>query len=139
MFTATKIKTMFTWAKPKPAQVKKYRSIAAVFDETFLALAEAPQPDKSQYQGINDKCSELVTTMVKLAPKSADLSAAVRCVRLARNAFNARQVALEKVIAGVELSPSESHLVHSGVALARNELLKAKWQANASIALSGAF
>lgn len=83
----------------------------------------AGTPDKTHYDEMFETFANLSTTMAKLAPRSADLSAAERCLRLARiwfkeglifggastdRAYEQLRVAIFWAIEAVELAdPSE--------------------------------
>jgi hypothetical protein len=64
------------------------KAIAAALDgfidANALMLGAAPKPGPAQYGAINDACRDFVAEMQAVCPPSADLSAAIRCVRLAR-------------------------------------------------------
>jgi len=64
------------------------------------------------------------TVINETCPESADKTAAIRCVRLARNAVN-------EWLCQARRRTTSKHLLE----LAHDELMKARWQANASIAL----
>lgn len=61
------------------------------------------------------------------APDSADKTAAIRCVRLARNAAN------ERIMSVVQGFPTHINCI----AEARRQLVLARWQANSAIACGG--
>ena len=127
-----RIKKLFTWQKPSPAKITKYGSIKGKWNLVWVALGS-----NGDYQSVNGACSQLVTSMCYLAPESGDLSAAIRHVRLARNAFNAQAHLTEKVRAGGQLTDDEAFQVAYGVRMAKEDLLRAKWSVNAAIALNG--
>lgn len=63
------------------------------------------------------------------APDCADKAAAIRCIRLARNAMN-------EVIM-VHAPDSGDHFLFQGLQRAREQLQQARWQANSAIACRG--
>ena len=129
------INHLFTYHPPSPEQVVVYDRIKAGFrtiSETIDHIARGtppvgvpPIPDYGpMYQEINASCRAAAELMVEHCPPSADLSAAIRCLRLVRNACN------EFVVSRSRQQPDVALL-----AIARAELFKARWQANSSIAL----
>ena len=68
------------------------------------------------------------------APESADKTAAIRCVRLARNAANEAVVAACAEQAGMPVRVWAS--AQSLLNVAHAEIVKARWQANSAIAIS---
>ena len=62
-------------------------------DANALMIGAAGKPGPAQYGMITNACRDLVAEMQAVCPPSADLSAAIRCVRLARmHANNALRV-----------------------------------------------
>ena len=82
------------------------------------------------YTLINEECKMFAVTIDNLAPDSADKSAAIRCVRLARNAFN------ECVTVPTNQDGKRDHLAWL-FTVGQTELVKARWQANSAIACGG--
>lgn len=82
------------------------------------------------YTLINEECKMFAVTIDNLAPDSADKAAAIRCVRLARNAFN------ECVTVPTNQDGKRDHLPWL-FTVAQVELVKARWQANSAIACGG--
>lgn len=74
------------------------------------------------YQDINDATKKFHEAIRLLAPPSADTSAALRCVRLARMLAN----------------EAVKQSWHHGIVLASTELTKARMQASAAVALQQA-
>lgn len=138
MLTQAQIDHMFTYQPPTPEQTVKYKAIATASNAVEHSLKRLDQraaagcqccnggPDYSEeYRRINDTARALVESFVLNCPPSADLAAAIRCARLVRNAYNMYVVGLAGGIKKPYL-----------LAIARDELTKACWQANASIALA---
>jgi hypothetical protein len=123
MLTTAEIEHMFTYHPPSTEQQAKYAAIsAAVAHGSALinSLQWCTKPVKTEaFARINDITKAIATTMCEHCPPSADLSAAIRCVRLVRNACNA-----------YARTPEAAFLI-----TATQELIKAKWQANSAIAL----
>src|SRR5690349_844492 len=113
----------FTWHKPTPAQLVKYKAIDDARDSaeaTIRVEAGQLEPDADR---VNGAVRLLVDAIVEHSPPGADQDAAVRCCRLARNAAN-------------ELffrSRGNGTLLQVAI----SNLYAAKWQANGAIALAG--
>lgn len=135
MLSPEQIEHLFTYHPPTPEQVTKYETIKAAVAEvnevidTLRRLVPGLKADENAsdylkcYQAINASTKALVAVLCELCPPSADLAAAVRCVRLVRNACN------EQVVWVARGS------VPGFLVIARHELIKARWQANSAIAL----
>ena len=82
------------------------------------------------YALINEECKKFAIVIDNLAPDSADKTAAIRCVRLARNAFN------ESVTVPTNQDGKRDHLAWL-FTVGQTELVKARWQANSAIACNG--
>jgi hypothetical protein len=76
-----------------------------------------------------------VTLINELCPSSADSSAAIRCVRLARNAYNEYLCEVIRHLQG-RTSPHPVSLEH-WKQVAWEKLTEARWQASAAIACGG--
>jgi hypothetical protein len=110
-----------------------YRALADLVKDTGKAIRGPGYGDREAqevHDEINETCKEYVQTILENCPNSADKSAAIRCVRLIRNGLNDAVVAFRK----------EDHdLAQEAMAFARFNLLGARYQANASVALDGEF
>jgi hypothetical protein len=105
-----------------------------VFSETLddgidpydvLTVSGAPKATGAQFAAITDACRALVESMEDVCPPSADLSASIRCVRLARMFANNALVA-----PGGRLDSVEDRRQ------ALLQLKQARFQAKACIALA---
>lgn len=106
-----------TETKPKYAKIRAAElRTAADIDDALGNFAGA-----EAFGRINAACLAFADVIDAQAPDSADKSAAIRCVRLARNAAN------EAVVADAE------HAADMRVICAQ-ELVKARWRANGAIA-----
>ena len=128
--------TWFTYHAPTPDTAPKY---AAIRDAELAFVVNVTQtsyevgPDVAQlYREINRSAKHMAEVIDAAAPDSADKTAAIRCVRLARNLFNewATQRALPL---GQQAWVDISILV----TMAEIELAKARMQANSAIACGG--
>lgn len=126
MMTPEQRDNWFTYHVPTEVTKPKYTAIRAAEIGTSMAIDDAignfTGPDA--FNRINAACLAYADVIDTQAPDSADKSAAIHCVRLARNAAN------EAVVADVE------HANDLRVICAQ-ELVKARWQANSAIACGG--
>jgi hypothetical protein len=94
-------------------------------DANALMTGAAGKPGPAQYGMINNACRDLVAEMQAVCAPSADLSAAIRCVRLARmHANNALRVDANCF----EPAEDAKH--------AQLQIKQARFQAKAAIALA---
>ena len=84
------------------------------------------------YGCVNAACKRFAMVIDSLAPDSADKTAAIRCVRLARNLFN--EWAAETSKAPVHRAWSDPRSLFLAAEI---ELCKARMQANSAIACGG--
>lgn len=119
---------LFTYHQPNPETALAHTAV----DDAYYAVVAiidcyadvAPVRDDSVHSAVRNVMFRFAETILRVCPLSADRTAAVRCVRLACNA----------VI--THLHDAE-HSTQRTMVIAYAELLKARWQANASIALNG--
>lgn len=108
------------------AAISVFRNtLAGMTDANALMVGAVPKAIPAQFVAINDACRALVTELQAVCPPSADLTAAIRCVRLARMLANNALVA-----AGDCYEPADDQRQ----ALAQLKL--ARFQAKAAIALA---
>ena len=120
----------FTYHPPTDDTGPKYATILAAEQECQALVHRIAGGAISGVSGF----AEVTTTVrafadlcLDLVPGSADLSAAIRCIRLARNACNECLALSER---------NESYSIWL-IDIARAEFTKARWQANAAIACEG--
>lgn len=121
---------LFVYHAPNAETLPRYKAIATEFEvccnvfSRVLVPFTMPgrTPERSDYEAINAACKAFHAVIQKVCPPSVDRAAAERCVRLARMKANEamRPLLPLKLVA-------ESAFM---------ELLNAKLQANASIALA---
>lgn len=121
---------LFVYHPPTPETAPRYQVIAREFASCcdvfgrvltpFATPGRAPTP--SDYEAVNAACKAFYAAIQKVCPPSADRAAAERCIRLARMKANE---AMRPSLPGQLIAES-----------AFLELLNAKLQANASIALA---
>ena len=112
----------FTYHPPTDETRPKYAALTKA-QQAVRTFEDRPTPTHDE---INSCLRQFVELIDVSAPDSADKTAAVRCVRIARNALN------EAVVIGWTSDDGEALRE-----LAANELLKARWQANSAIACGG--
>lgn len=127
---------LFTWHPPSEAQKEAYGKLQMA----FLAVLEvgkrvvreqeytqrAPQASFDDFTGA---CKGYALLIEELCPSSADRTAAIRCLRLARNAMNDILCGARHFPHGISQEPF--------MVIFETELIKCRYQANASIALGG--
>lgn len=117
----------FTYHAPTEETAPKYAAIRAAEIGCALDIDDAIADDcdrSIRFNRINAATRRFAEVIDANAPDSADKSAAIRCVRLARNAAN------EAIVA------DEDHAADCRVICAQN-LAAARWQANSAIACGG--
>lgn len=121
----------FTYHAPTPETAPKYTAIRDAEEcaaSCMTALLNGG--GAATHDVVNARCRAFAETIDALAPDSADKSAAIRCVRLARNAMN------EALVVASKFGPEDA-LVIILVREAASELRRARWQANSAIACGG--
>lgn len=126
MMTQEQRDNWFTYHAPTDETKPKYTAIRAAEIKAAADIDDALGnfAGVEAFGRINAACLAYADVIDTQAPDSADKSAAIRCVRLARNAAN------EAVVADIE------HAADMRVICAQ-ELVKARWQANSAIACGG--
>lgn len=118
---------LFTYHAPTDEQKPKYAAIRAAegsCSEVLVALVTESDTrlnvsSHDAYKEVNAVTKEFFKVVLEVCPTSADTSAALRCIRLARNAMNEYVTNRYEEIAGI----------------ARAQILQARWQACSAIAL----
>ena len=116
----------FTHHPPTDETAPKYAAIRAAEEACLFGLSFAfadEGPDHVRYDNANAACAAFANVIDAQVPDCADKTAAIRCVRLARNAAN-------EAIA----NPKDGGRL---MAMAKTEIQKARWQANSAIACGG--
>ena len=117
--TPEELDHLFTYHQPTEEQEPMYAAVRAATTHVSLII-RAPE----SYELVNERCKMFAACLLEVCPPSADRSAALRCIRLVRNALN----------------ESFSHIptdttYKACLRMAADELMKARWQACSSIAL----
>lgn len=135
-FTAEQLDNWFLYHAPTEETKPKY---AAIRDAEADAIANITQThyevggDAAQvYREVNRSTRRMAEVIDAHAPDSADKTAAIRCVRLARNLFNEWATDIAKPPELRTWSNPYVVFLH-----AEMELAKARMQANSAIACGG--
>lgn len=128
----------FTFAPPSsPGEAEKHVAIRDA--ETACAAAISEAITGGDFAAVGSACFTFATVINEQCPESADKSAAIRCVRIARMAAN------EAVLQARKIGPATTERQASDLAIAANQcgglalqhLTLARYQASSSIALGG--
>ena len=116
----------FNYHAPTDETKPKYTAIRAAELRAAMDIDDALGnfTGQERFDRINAACLAFADVIDALAPDSADKSAAIRCVRLTRNAANEAAVA----------EPDHANDLR---VICAQELVKARWQANSAIACGG--
>ncbi len=129
-----KIRHWFTYHQPTDETAPKYAAIRAAEDRCHEAIRLVEWeigPDSAQcHKVINEDFERFAVAIAERCPPGDDMNAALRCVRLARNAMN------EGIAQGN--NPRHPHMNGSFLLIeAQRQLTLARWQANSAIACGG--
>ena len=129
---------LFVYHPPTPETAPRYEAITDAWGKchhildrilgNFVVVDPPAVPTHENYAEINAACKAFYEVIQKVCPPSADRAAAERCVRLARMKANE---AMRPSLPGCTAFWAQQVAVS-----ALTELLNAKLQANASIALA---
>ena len=133
----------FSYHPPTPETAPKYAAIREAEKAAAMVVDSARFGDVD-YGRVNVVMLAFADAIAELAPNCADRTAAIRCVRLARNAAN-EALAEGMVMAQdlLELSGTTTPIEDRGPWIsalcgeARSLLIHARWQANSAIACGG--
>lgn len=127
---------LFTYHPPDEEQREKYHKLllafTAVLEAGKAAMKEAATPDapaEELAKGFTASCKAYAELINEFCPPSADRTAAIRCLRLARNAVNDVLFGMKQFPHGLSQFPF--HVIFE------TELIRCRYQSNASIALAG--
>jgi len=134
----------FNYHPPTPETSPKYAAILQAQNSCQNLIHEALesyvpggalQPLFTEITGACHGFAQVINTM---APDSADKTASIQCVRIARMAANETLLLISKVSGtGSEEDFKVASRATELAAIAEAELLKARWQANSAIACDG--
>lgn len=132
------IQDLFVYQAPNDGTAPRYKAITDAWGkchhildrilENFVAVESPPAPTHENYAEINAACKAFSEVIQKVCPPSADRDAAERCVRLARMKANE---AMRPSLPGCTAFWAQQVAFS-----AFTELLNAKLQANAAVALA---
>lgn len=132
--SAEQLDNWFRYHPPTDVTAPKYRAIreaeircAMDIDDAIADVGER----SLRFDRVNTATRALAAVIDGHAPDSADKSAAIRCVRLARNAAN------EAIAIDCAGEHRDHEAIKALMQLVRVELLKARWQACTAIASGG--
>lgn len=129
--TSDQLDHWFRYHAPTAETSPKYAAIRAAEGSTAQCVSALLNGGElATHDNVNERCKEYAKVIDMMTPESADKSAAIRCVRLAKNALN------EAIVVAKALG-REEHTVVSLAHEARAELRRARWQACAAIACDG--
>lgn len=116
----------FTYVAPNDDTAPRHKRIrdaeAACTTAVLNNICRIDLPAADRFPGISAACKRFHDELVAVCPPSADLSASLRCVRLARMAANEAVAVKDQFDRCVQI--------------AAEQLLFARWQACASVALA---
>jgi len=116
----------FTYIAPNDDTAARHQRILSAQTECAASIVEDIDaddvPPRARFERISAACKRFHDELVAVCPPSADLSAAIRCVRLARMAANE----------AVAVPHARSRCAH----IAEEQLTLARWQACAAVALA---
>lgn len=126
--TPEQLDRWFRYHAPTEETAPKYKAIREAEERCWKSISQGVFENigvPAIYSLINAECKAFAQVVDDLCPESDDKAAAIRCIRIARNAFNeAVSVARTKEVAWLWT-------------LGEQELVKARWQANSAIACGG--
>ena len=135
----------WTYHAPTPETSPKYAAIRGA-ESAMLTMVRRIRTQDGEampsHDDINNATRGYAQLIDDLAPESADKSAAIRCCRLVRNALNEARVqrltncAQDLVETGRVQLEQPGTYVDRILSIAEAEVVKARWQANAAIALN---
>ena len=135
MMTDAQRAAWFTYHAPTEETAPKYAAIQSAENNVILDVTQTSYEGvdvQVLYRCINAACKRFAEIIDTYAPDSADKTAAIRCVRLARNLFN--EWAKESSRPTSEQRWSDPRVLFVAAEL---ELTKARMQANSAIACGG--
>ena len=130
--TSDQLDNWFTYHAPTEETAPKYAAIRAAEAACLKVIEEAwsgPTTDRTAHDRVNAVMRAFAEVIDKYAPDSADKTAAIRCVRIARNAANEELVLIQSS-GGSGGNPAVERQVN-------DNLRAARWQANSAIACGG--
>ena len=133
--TSDQLDNWFTYHPPTADTAPKYAEIRATEQEAVRACIAAvtdPEggPAAKRCALVNQATRCFVEVIDANAPDSADKTAAIRCVRLMRNAANEAVM----LAASQSADPVQANTLFQVIV---TEAWKARWQANSAIACGG--
>lgn len=131
MYSKEQMDAWFTYHAPTSETLPKFEAIGLATEtcmNELCGLAKLEKIDALAHERVNQATRALAEVIDASAPDGDDKDGAIRCVRLARNAAN--EIVRARMIGG------DCH--DSFLELVIFEITKARWQANAAVALGAA-
>ena len=136
MMTPEQLDNWFTYHPPTEETKPRYAAIRAAETDCIANVTQTAYevgPDVAQlHREINRSTRHMAEVIDAHAPDSADKTAAIRCVRIARNLFN--EWAQQRTLTKDRQAWNDITVLF---AAAEIELVKARMQANSAIACGG--
>lgn len=142
MISDAQLDAWFTYHPPTEEQKPRYAAIreaelaAVVLPLALANFVLARGGAVPEHDAVNAAFRHCVEVIDAFTPDSADKSAAIRCVRLARMAMN-EGIVHAKRMATLTMVGNEMQFVAGCADYAAVQLREARWQASAAIALEG--
>jgi hypothetical protein len=141
--TTEQFDNWFTYHAPTDETGPKYIAITDCEHECRDLFTHAITHDD-----INGKLRQFAELVDRLAPDSADKTAAIRCIRIARNALNEALMLAAKSdrskppdvldqYGARSIATGPERAISLAATTARQQLMMARWQANSAIACGG--
>jgi len=134
MFPTPDLDVLFTYHPPTEATAPRYAAVNAAFQEAVRAVT-GDWPAETLRTTVAGECAAALRTfgqaILDNTPPSADRTAAIRSLRLARNAIN------EALFGEPPIEGTREEYLDLVSRLPAQYLCEAKWQANSAIALEG--
>lgn len=132
--TTDQLDNWFTYHPPTDEQKPKYAAIR----DAELRCRDLEKHGTVTHDRVNATLRDFVGVIDAHAPDSADKTAAIRCVRIARNALNEALVLCD-IVANAAAPSLRGQAAVIDVLLdeAGRQLCLARWQANSAIACGG--
>lgn len=119
MLSQLTLDALFTYHPTNERTAPKYEAIRDAEERCRKLALKAENYGDVTYNDVNEALRHFASVIDENAPECADKSAAIRCVRLARNALNEH---LTGKMGGV-------------LAIATQQIIMARWQACSAVAL----
>lgn len=133
MFSPDQMNLWFDYHPPSAEKIPKFKALGEAHEECTTSLGTVVmrlaggEVTQASFQTVTRSIRKFADLINELCPDCSDKTAAMRCLRLARNSYNS------------VLSNSKNFTLDARMTvllIGDQELLKALWQANSAIALA---